>query len=51
MIGRGGEIRHVLRSALLPLAPRSGEEMQKVIADLFDISPDALAKVRDVSKP
>jgi tripartite-type tricarboxylate transporter receptor subunit TctC len=35
----------------LPLAPRSGEEMQKVVADLFDISPEALAKVRDVSKP
>src|SRR5215470_4296566 len=35
----------------LPLAPRNGEEMQKVIADLFDISPAALAKVRDVSKP
>jgi tripartite-type tricarboxylate transporter receptor subunit TctC len=35
----------------LPLAPRSGDEMQKVIADLFDISPDALAKLRDVSKP
>jgi len=34
----------------LPLAPRSGEEMQKVVADLFDISPAALAKVRDVSK-
>jgi hypothetical protein len=35
----------------LPLAPRSGEEMQKVVADLFDISTEALAKVRDVSKP
>ena len=34
----------------LPLAPRSGEEMQKVVADLFDISPATLAKVRDVSK-
>src|SRR5215475_596212 len=35
----------------LPLAARSGEEMQKVVSDLFDISPEALAKVRDVSKP
>ena len=35
----------------LPLAQRSGEEMQKVIADLFDISPETLAKVRDMSKP
>jgi len=34
----------------LPLAPRTGEEMQRVVADLFDISPEALAKVRDVSK-
>jgi len=35
----------------LPLAPRSGEEMQKVVADIFDISEATLAKVRDVSKP
>jgi tripartite-type tricarboxylate transporter receptor subunit TctC len=35
----------------LPLAPRSGEDMQKVVANLFDISEAALAKVRDVSKP
>jgi tripartite-type tricarboxylate transporter receptor subunit TctC len=35
----------------LPLAPRSGEDMQKVVANIFDISEAALAKVRDVSKP
>jgi tripartite-type tricarboxylate transporter receptor subunit TctC len=35
----------------LPLAPRSGEEMQSVIANIFDISEAALAKVRDMSKP
>ena len=35
----------------LPLAPRSGEEMQNVIANIFDISEAALAKVRDVSRP
>ena len=35
----------------LPLAPRSGDEMQKVVANVFDISEAALAKVRDVSKP
>jgi len=35
----------------LPLAPRSGEEMQKVIANIFDISEATLAKVRDVSRP
>jgi len=35
----------------LPLAPRGGEEMQKVIANIFDISEAVLAKIRDVSKP
>jgi tripartite-type tricarboxylate transporter receptor subunit TctC len=35
----------------LPLAPRSGEDMQQVVANIFDISEAALAKVRDVSKP
>jgi tripartite-type tricarboxylate transporter receptor subunit TctC len=35
----------------LPLAPRSGAEMQKVIANIFDISEAVLAKIRDVSKP
>jgi len=35
----------------LPLAPRSGEEMQKVVANIFDISEAVLAKVRDVSRP
>jgi hypothetical protein len=35
----------------LPLAARNGDEMQKVVADLFDITPAALGKVRDVSKP
>ena len=35
----------------LPLVPRSGEEMQKVVLDTFDISPDALAKIRDLTKP
>jgi tripartite-type tricarboxylate transporter receptor subunit TctC len=34
----------------LPLAPRSGEDMQKVVADIFEISPEALARVREVSK-
>jgi tripartite-type tricarboxylate transporter receptor subunit TctC len=35
----------------LPLAPRSGEEMQKLVGDVFDISDAVLAKVRDVSRP
>lgn len=44
------EFRAEAAQLKLPLAPRTGEEMQKVIADLFDISPAALAKVREVSK-
>src|SRR5215468_570959 len=35
----------------LPLAPRSGADLQKLVADIFDISAAALAKVRDVSRP
>jgi tripartite-type tricarboxylate transporter receptor subunit TctC len=35
----------------LPLAPRSGEEMQKLVGAVFDISDAVLAKVRDVSRP
>jgi tripartite-type tricarboxylate transporter receptor subunit TctC len=34
----------------LPLAPRSGEEMQKTVADMFAVSPETLAKVRELSK-
>ena len=34
----------------LPLEPKSGEEMQKVVADIFDISPDVMEKVREVSR-
>jgi tripartite-type tricarboxylate transporter receptor subunit TctC len=34
----------------LPLAPKAGEEMQKVVADIFDISPEVMAKVKEVSK-
>jgi tripartite-type tricarboxylate transporter receptor subunit TctC len=35
----------------LPLHPKSGEEMQKVVADTFDVSPATLAKIREVMKP
>ena len=35
----------------LPLVPKSGEEMQKVVADTFDVSPATLAKIREVMKP
>ena len=34
----------------LPLAPRSGEEMQKTVADMFAVSPETLAKIRELSK-
>ena len=35
----------------LPLLPKSGEEMQKVVLDTFDVSPKTLAKIREVMKP
>ncbi len=35
----------------LPLAPRSGEEMQQVVADTFRISPEVLAKVKEIARP
>jgi tripartite-type tricarboxylate transporter receptor subunit TctC len=35
----------------LPLHPKTGEEMQKVVADTFDVSPATLAKIREVMKP
>jgi tripartite-type tricarboxylate transporter receptor subunit TctC len=35
----------------LPLVPKSGEEMQKLVLDTFDVSPATLAKIREVMKP
>jgi tripartite-type tricarboxylate transporter receptor subunit TctC len=35
----------------LPLSPKSGEEMQKLVLDTFDVSPATLAKIREVMKP
>jgi tripartite-type tricarboxylate transporter receptor subunit TctC len=35
----------------LPLLPKSGEEMQKVVLDTLDVSPTTLAKIREVMKP
>jgi tripartite-type tricarboxylate transporter receptor subunit TctC len=35
----------------LPLVPRSGEAMQKLVADTFDISPAALTSVRELTQP
>jgi hypothetical protein len=45
-----GEFRAEATLLKLPLEPRSGEEMQKVVADVFSISPAAMMKVREVSK-
>lgn len=44
------EFRADAQRSQLPLVPKSGEEMQKVISDVFDASPATLAKVRELSK-
>jgi len=44
------EFRAEAEKLRLPLAPRSGEEMQKTIADMFAVSPETLAKIRELSK-
>jgi tripartite-type tricarboxylate transporter receptor subunit TctC len=35
----------------LPLVPKSGEEMQQVVLDTFDVLPATLAKIKEVMKP
>ena len=45
------EFRAEAEQLRLPLAPRSGEEMQQVVADTFKISPAVLAKVKEIAKP
>jgi tripartite-type tricarboxylate transporter receptor subunit TctC len=35
----------------LPLVPKSGEEMQAIVADSFKVSPAAMAKIREVTRP
>jgi tripartite-type tricarboxylate transporter receptor subunit TctC len=35
----------------LPLVPKAGEEMQKIVLDTFDVSATTLAKIREVMKP
>jgi tripartite-type tricarboxylate transporter receptor subunit TctC len=35
----------------LPLAPKPGEEMQKVVADALEVSPETMVKLRELSKP
>ena len=44
------EFRAEAERLTLPLVPKSGEEMQKIITDMFDVSPATLAKVRALSK-
>jgi tripartite-type tricarboxylate transporter receptor subunit TctC len=35
----------------LPLVPKAGEEMQKIVLETFDVSAATLAKIREVMKP
>ena len=34
----------------LPLAPKSGEELQTIVSAMFNISPEALTELRDLAK-
>lgn len=44
------EFRSDANQLHLPLAPKTGEEMQHVVDDMFDISPAMLAKLRGLIK-
>jgi tripartite-type tricarboxylate transporter receptor subunit TctC len=44
------EFRAEAAKLQLPLAPRSGDEMQKTITDMFAVSPETLAKIRELSQ-
>ena len=44
------EFRAEAERLRLPLAPKTGEEMQKLVADMFAISPEVMAKVREFAK-
>ena len=44
------EFRAEAERLTLPLEPKSGEELQKLVADMFDISPETLAKIRELSR-
>jgi len=35
----------------LPLEPKSGEEMQKIVADAFDITPETITRIRELRRP
>jgi tripartite-type tricarboxylate transporter receptor subunit TctC len=45
------EFRAEAKQLKLPLATKTGEEMQKIVADNFDISESALVKLRELTKP
>jgi tripartite-type tricarboxylate transporter receptor subunit TctC len=45
------EFRAEAEQLKLPLAPKTGEEMQKVVADALDVAPETMAKLRDLSRP
>lgn len=34
----------------LPLAPKAGDELQRLVSDVLDVSPETLARVKDVSR-
>jgi tripartite-type tricarboxylate transporter receptor subunit TctC len=44
------EFRSDAEQLHLPLAPKSGGEMQDVVRQMFEISPDTLAKLRELVK-
>ena len=35
----------------LPLAPKSGEDMQRVVAEVFNVTPAAMTKIKEVTRP
>ena len=45
------EFRAEAEALKLPLAPKSGEEMQKIVAEELEISPSVKAKIVELSKP
>lgn len=45
------EFRAEAQQLNLPLATKSGEDMQKLVADNLEISPEALAGLRELTKP
>jgi tripartite-type tricarboxylate transporter receptor subunit TctC len=47
---RDAEFRAEAERLRLPLAPKTGEEMEQLIAEMFAISPQVMAKVREVAK-